>query len=239
MDLIFDEDADEVGADIEAYCPKCRADTTHVVITKYEDEIRRVQCSPCGDVHSYRKPRGETEEDVPEPLAAKRRQQLKKPTYEEYMAQVKTEQARAYSFHETYSDGDIVRHPKFGLGFVSELLSDGKLEVTFADGRRILVHNRKDLPDRLLETARARAGDRPAAASKGKRPERPRSAAKVRPQNRRRAAGSAARASAKPPRSTAKRPPKAKASRRPPKPARPTRPAALPRRGKAKSKKSR
>src|SRR5262249_24777892 len=38
MDFIFEEDMDEVGSDIEAYCPKCKADTAHTVITKYEDE---------------------------------------------------------------------------------------------------------------------------------------------------------------------------------------------------------
>jgi transcription elongation factor Elf1 len=70
MDFMFEDEVDEVGSDVEAYCPKCKADTTHVVISKYEEEIRRVQCNPCGDVHSFRKPRGETEDDVPEPVAA-------------------------------------------------------------------------------------------------------------------------------------------------------------------------
>ncbi|HEY3357161.1 MAG TPA: hypothetical protein VGQ83_28180 [Polyangia bacterium] len=148
MDLIFEEEVDEVGSDIEAYCPKCRADTTHVVITKYEDEIRRVQCNPCGDVHSYRKPRGEMDDEPPEPLAVKKRAQLKKPTFEEYVAASrKSETPRPYGFRETYANGDLVSHPKFGLGYVSELLSDDKLEITFKDGRRILVHNRKDLPE--------------------------------------------------------------------------------------------
>jgi hypothetical protein len=173
MDLIFEEEVDEVGSDIEAFCPKCRADTTHVVITKYEDEIRRVQCNPCGDVHSYRKPRGEMDDEPPEPLAVKKRAQLKKPTFEEYLAHAKVETARPYGFRETYANGDVVNHPKFGLGFVSELLSDDKLEITFKDGRRILVHNRKDLPEApVVVTAPApprkqeKAVPRPARASK-------------------------------------------------------------------------
>ena len=73
MDFMFEDEVDEVGSDVEAYCPKCKGDTTHVVISKYEDEIRRVQCNPCGDVHSFRKPRGDVEDDVPEPIAAKKR----------------------------------------------------------------------------------------------------------------------------------------------------------------------
>src|SRR5437870_13802995 len=61
MDSSFEEDADEVGGEIEAYCPspRCKADTTHTIISMYEDEVRRVQCVVCGEVHAYRKPRGD------------------------------------------------------------------------------------------------------------------------------------------------------------------------------------
>src|SRR5579859_7373096 len=88
-EFIFDDDVDEVGAEVEAFCPKCKADTTHVVISKYEDEIRRVQCNPCGDVHSYRKPKGETEgEPEPEPTTKKKAPKAK-PTYDQVMAKSK------------------------------------------------------------------------------------------------------------------------------------------------------
>jgi hypothetical protein len=146
MDFMFEDDVDEVGSDVEAYCPKCKADTTHVVISKYEDEIRRVQCNPCGDVHSFRKPRGEAEEDMPEPVAARKRALLKKLTWEEFFAKHGEKNAKPYEFRDTYRENNIVFHPKFGKGFVSELVSESKVEITFADARRILVHNRKDIP---------------------------------------------------------------------------------------------
>jgi len=146
MDFMFEDEVDEVGSDVEAYCPKCKADTTHVVISKYEDEIRRVQCNPCGDVHSFRKPRGEVEDDVPEPIAAKKRAMLKKPNWEEFFAKHGEKQGKPYEFRERYSENLIVTHPKFGRGFVSEVMSDSKVEITFKDARRVLVHNRKDMP---------------------------------------------------------------------------------------------
>ncbi len=145
-EFMFEDEVDEVGSDVEAYCPKCKADTTHVVISKYEDEIRRVQCNPCGDVHSYRKPRGEVEEDMPEPVSARKRALLKKPTWEEFFAKHHERHAKPYNFGEAYRENAMVTHPKFGVGFVSEVVSDSKLEVTFKDGRRVLVHNRKDMP---------------------------------------------------------------------------------------------
>jgi hypothetical protein len=146
MDFMFEDDVDEVGSDVEAYCPKCKADTTHVVISKYEDEIRRVQCNPCGDVHSFRKPRGEAEEDMPEPVAARKRALLKKLTWEEFFAKHGERNAKPYEFRDTYRENAIVFHPKFGKGYVSELVSESKVEITFSDARRILVHNRKDIP---------------------------------------------------------------------------------------------
>ena len=146
MDFMFEDDVDEVGSDVEAYCPKCKADTTHVVISKYEDEIRRVQCNPCGDVHSFRKPRGETEDDVPEPVAAKKRALLKKPGWEDFFAKKNVHDPKPYEFREHYRENAIVNHPKFGVGFVSEVVSDSKVEITFKDARRILVHNRRDIP---------------------------------------------------------------------------------------------
>ncbi len=146
MDFIFEDEADEVGSDVEAYCPKCRADTTHVVISKYEDEIRRVQCNPCGDVHSFRKPRGEVEDDVPEPVAAKKRATHKKLTWPEYHSKYGQRNARPYEFRELFRENQVVTHPKFGVGYVSEVTSDKtKVEITFQDARRTLVHGRKDL----------------------------------------------------------------------------------------------
>lgn len=143
---MFEDEVDEVGSDVEAYCPKCKADTTHVVISKYEDEIRRVQCNPCGDVHSFRKPRGEVEDDVPEPIAAKKRAMMKKPNWDEFFAKHGEKQGKPYEFRERYLENAIVTHPKFGRGFVSEVMSDSKVEITFKDARRVLVHNRKDMP---------------------------------------------------------------------------------------------
>ncbi len=146
MDFMFEDDVDEVGSDVEAYCPKCKADTTHVVISKYEDEIRRVQCNPCGDVHSFRKPRGEAEDDIPEPVAARKRALLKKQTWDEFFSKHGEKNAKPYEFRETYRENAIVFHPKFGKGYVSEVVSESKVEITFEDARRILVHNRKDIP---------------------------------------------------------------------------------------------
>src|SRR5436190_17329387 len=218
MDFMFEDEVDEVGSDVEAYCPKCKGDTTHVVISKYEDEIRRVQCNPCGDVHSYRKPRGDVEDDVPEPIAAKKRAMMKKHSWEEFFAKHSEKNAKPYEFRERYSENAIVTHHKFGKGFVTEVMSDSKVEVTFKDSRRVLVHNRKDMPGLPL----AAEGDgRPsntkigklAGAGKAAKGKAAKEAAKPAP---------AARSKVPPPKTS----PAAKAPKRTAKPARAVRPVA-------------
>ncbi|HEY0192406.1 MAG TPA: hypothetical protein VGC42_14905 [Kofleriaceae bacterium] len=152
MDSIFEEDAEEVGGEIEAYCPspRCKADTTHTIISMYEDEVRRVQCVVCGDVHAYRKPRGDGLEDAD---GAARKSSQRKMTWDDAMARA-TEadlgNTRPYSIRDAYEEGDVVRHPVFDIGFIVELLPDNKVDVMFRDGgSRILVHNRGDLAARM------------------------------------------------------------------------------------------
>jgi hypothetical protein len=158
MDSIFEEDADEVGGEIEAYCPspRCKADTTHTIISMYEDEVRRVQCVVCGEVHAYRKPRGDGPEGEGGDGIGKK-SGAKKMSWDEAMSRATDNDlanCRPYSIRDTYEDGDVVHHPVFDIGFVVEQLPDNKVEVIFRDGgARILVHNRGDLAARMPEIA--------------------------------------------------------------------------------------
>ena len=157
MDSIFEEDADEVGGEIEAYCPspRCKADTTHTIISMYEDEVRRVQCVVCGEVHAYRKPRGDGVEGDGE--AGAKKSGNRRLSWDEAMARASDPDlanCRPYSIRDTYEEGDVVHHPVFDVGFVIEQLPDNKVDVIFRDGgSRILVHNRGDLASRMPDIA--------------------------------------------------------------------------------------
>src|ERR1700704_4458882 len=174
MDSIFEEDADEVGGEIEAYCPspRCKADTTHTIISMYEDEVRRVQCVVCGEVHAYRKPRGDGVEEPGDGTTKKTSQ--RRMTWEDAMARA-TEtdlgNCRPYSIRDAYEEGDVVHHPVFDIGFVIELLPDNKVEVIFRDGGSgILVHNRGDLASRMPDISEIPV---PREAKKKKRAKKP------------------------------------------------------------------
>ena len=139
-EFIFDDEMNDVGAEIEAHCPKCHS-TAHTIVSKYEDEVRRVQCNSCGHVHPYKKPRDDEEAEAPPP---KKKAQKAKPTYDQIMAKSK-KPPRPYNIGEYFKELEIVSHPKFGMGFVTENIGNDKIEVTFQTDKRVLIHNRKGL----------------------------------------------------------------------------------------------
>ena len=51
-----------------------------------------------------------------------------------------TASSRAYSPRERFEVGDTLEHPKFGVGTVIRVAGDAKIEVVFADARRVLAH---------------------------------------------------------------------------------------------------
>ncbi len=49
---------------------------------------------------------------------------------------------RTYSVSDEYTENDVLEHPKFGEGYVVEILSGTKISVLFEDGLRRLAYNR-------------------------------------------------------------------------------------------------
>ncbi|HEY3808101.1 MAG TPA: hypothetical protein VGL61_36220 [Kofleriaceae bacterium] len=110
----------------------------------YEDEVRRVQCVVCGEVHAYRKPRGDGEggED-----GAHSKSHAKRLNWEEAMGRASDadlNNARPYSIRDSYEEGDVVVHPTFDIGFVIEQLPDNCVAMVFrgAPEPKRLIHNR-------------------------------------------------------------------------------------------------
>ena len=131
---MFDDEADDVGQEIEAFCARCKGDTPHTIVSRYDDEIRRVRCNTCEDIHAFRRPRGEDGEESAEPQVKKKTLKAK-PTWEQVMSKKKSV-PRPYNGDEVYCDLDVITHPVFGVGFVSELIGQNKVEVTFQHDKR-------------------------------------------------------------------------------------------------------
>lgn len=175
---MFDDETDDVGQEVEAFCPRCKGDTTHIVVSRYEDEIRRVRCSSCDDIHAFRRPRGE-DGDEPSEQPTKRKMAKAKPTWEQVMNR-RRGTPRNYSGEDIYGELDIIAHGVFGMGFVSELIGQNKVEVTFQHDKRILIHNRRMLPlhqvlrQRQEAEAKARSDNKARGRDAGRAPMKPR-----------------------------------------------------------------
>lgn len=135
---------EETGQDeeVESYCERCHVPTLHTIISRYGEEIRRVRCNICEDVHVFQSP--SVNEEMIE--VTHRKKTLKaKPTWDQVMSKNKKE-PKSYHVNEVFNEMDIITHPSFGVGFVSQLIGYDKIEVSFETGKRILIHNRLGRP---------------------------------------------------------------------------------------------
>jgi len=130
-----------VGADLEAYCTKCKLVLTHTLMALQGGKPRRVKCNTCGGEHNYRPAK-------PQPKAAakpaKRKPASKRirQSWDEVMQEAKGRPHKTYSMTGNYGEGDWIEHKVFGLGCVQTFAPPNRITVRFADSTRTLVCNR-------------------------------------------------------------------------------------------------
>jgi hypothetical protein len=144
----------EPGAEIEAFCSKCKGPSIHVIEAIKNDTITRVMCKSCLSSHKY-KP---VEEAPPKKKSAstakkttstaKKTPKAKKPpkTKEErkwarLMAKADENNQTDYEMSGSYSELDVINHSSFGVGVVVKVIQDNKVSVAFQDGVKTLIQN--------------------------------------------------------------------------------------------------
>jgi hypothetical protein len=135
----------QVGADIDAWCTRCKRMLTHTVLAKTEGRTVRVVCNTCNSEHKfYSDPPGSRKKTSKRtsgssgskklPAAAKlfqnaaRDKDMSNPT--------------AYNPSTTFELDQVIIHGKFGVGIVTEVKPRGRITVTFEDAVRVLIHAR-------------------------------------------------------------------------------------------------
>ena len=48
-----------------------------------------------------------------------------------------------YDISKSYEIGDFVNHPKYGDGFIEEIMTETKMRIFFLDSERVFIHSRK------------------------------------------------------------------------------------------------
>lgn len=138
-----------VAKSFYAFCKKCDADRYHVVLAHTSSTTAKIKCEICGSQKAFSLPKAQTRTGKPlTGAAAKKREQTlnsrKSSHRNEYEMLMATENAptASYSMKGKFEKNTKLEHPKFGMGFIKDALSD-KIEVVFEDEVRTLIHNRQ------------------------------------------------------------------------------------------------
>ncbi|MCB9654365.1 MAG: hypothetical protein H6729_09585 [Deltaproteobacteria bacterium] len=138
----------KAGDEVDSKCTKCKMVLAHTIVAMVGEQIARVQCNTCNGEHAYRAP-----PSASEATAKKRRAERKASTLErgtrgsasDYDAMTKGRDLSKpvpYSIKMGLNTDDVIEHPTFGVGFVTDLKEGSKAHVLFPEGGRILIYGR-------------------------------------------------------------------------------------------------
>lgn len=135
-------DPPSVGRDTLAYCTRCKMELAHVIISMVDKKPVRVICKTCKSQHNYKRI-GITSGAVSRrpknshaPKVSVRLSEL----WQQKLSNQRGKRTRKYQTELTFLEGDVIDHPKFGVGIVESVKRGGKISVLFRDSERILVH---------------------------------------------------------------------------------------------------
>lgn len=141
----------QVAGEIVSHCRKCGLDLNHIVVAMVAGVPKRVLCQTCKTEHAYHRPaeeRGTASPKTPRaPSTRASRAESESAALnareKEWGSRIAGKAASAFIFYSprtTFKADQLMRHPKFGDGYVSEVIDVGKIEVVFRDGPRTLAH---------------------------------------------------------------------------------------------------
>jgi hypothetical protein len=121
----------------------------HVIVAMVGDAIARVKCNTCGGEHAYRPPPSASEATAKKRRAERKSSNIERigtrsaaGDYELLMKGRDTAGAVPYKPTMPLQREDVIAHPKFGVGLVTEIKEGQKAHVAFPDGGRILIYGR-------------------------------------------------------------------------------------------------
>jgi hypothetical protein len=107
--------------------------------------VRRVTCSMCGSTHNYKvKPAAAEISASGDPAPAKRKTGSRRAKEANAFSIDPKRPVKSYDMNNIFAAGDVISHPKFGLGAVETALPPNKIEVRFQEGKKMLLHNMKN-----------------------------------------------------------------------------------------------
>lgn len=147
------------GGEVDSWCTKCKLVLNHRIIAMVGPVPARVECSTCGSHHNFR-PRAPGDKapssgtrtssasaSARTPRGPTKVQQAaidRERSWEKAIAGKGVRDFRPYRVSETFAEGDLVKHSKFGDGVVTRVLDASKIEILFKDEPRTLAQGLTD-----------------------------------------------------------------------------------------------
>lgn len=150
-----------VGADIHTHCTRCKGDRWHVIVAKVGSgslsRIKRVECKTCGSLHNLREAKEDRAHKRTSSGSRKKKAQTRTQAIRSAGGHVSKEpwqklvndreaageERRSYNIRQTYDVGNLIDHPKFGIGVVLKILDNNqKVEIAFKEGTKLLIQGR-------------------------------------------------------------------------------------------------
>jgi hypothetical protein len=156
----------KAGGEVDSWCTKCKLVLNHRIIAMVGPNPVRVECSTCGSHHNFR---GRAPGEKAPAAGGARSSSLssggaspgprstrmsvskaaqaaleREKTWEKAIAGKGVHDFRQYKVSETFSEGDLIRHTKFGDGVVTRILDPKKIEILFKDDARTLAQGLTD-----------------------------------------------------------------------------------------------
>jgi hypothetical protein len=136
----------KVGGETQAYCTHCRAMREHIVVAMEGSKPAKVECDVCHKQHLFRAgPPGAKSPSGRTRTARVTKKEAAPVETVDLAAVMEGRPSRGYDPKVRFAIGEVVAHPLFGKGLVTQLPGPQKVEITFPNGPRLLTHDRAAL----------------------------------------------------------------------------------------------
>ena len=123
-------------------CKKCDVDRYHKVIAHTTAKSAKIECEVCHSKSTYSLPKtGSTIKKVTSRKSPSTRRNSHADEYNTLMMNRGSEVGTPFNIKTKFVLDQKIEHPKFGAGFVKNVLSD-RVDVMFQDELKTLMHNK-------------------------------------------------------------------------------------------------
>jgi hypothetical protein len=135
----------QVGGDVDSFCTKDGLLLGHTILAMVGPKIARVRCNTCKTEHAFRRAAPGANGGANGGAKARKprvRAEKHVVSFDELFAGKDVARARRWSLDQRFGEGDVMDHPAFGLGLVTESPNPGKVSVIFRGGTKVIACGR-------------------------------------------------------------------------------------------------